>query len=291
MEEVFNAGGNFLKDLFLGVYEVASDYYKEKNKDAKYVKLIEKFEKDRKNLENKFLEFTKKRISTSTEFQNRILPRYNLEVLQTSIKSIFNEMNISNSIKQEIESNINTSEFSEKLNHFNILILGRAGIGKTTLINSILEFEGTPNELLTGEGTSKTMGEPKGYTSEKVKRLRLWDSQGIDKEKYNIPKVVEDVKKLINEASINNDPDKFIHCIWYCISGYRFEKSESESISELMNIYDDNTLPIIIVYTEAYDEETYEKVCDEVKKVLNDKIDKNKIKEINTIPIVAKKKK
>ena len=290
MEEVFNAGGNFLKDLFLGVYEVASDYYKEKNKDAKYVKLIEKFEKDRKNLENKFLEFTKKRISTSTEFQNRILPRYNLEVLQTSIKSIFNEMNISNSIKQEIESNINTSEFSEKLNHFNILILGRAGIGKTTLINSILEFEGTPNELLTGEGTSKTMGEPKGYTSEKVKGLRLWDSQGIDKEKYNIPKVVEDVKKLINEASINNDPDKFIHCIWYCISGYRFEKSESESISELMNIYDDNTLPIIIVYTEAYDEETYEKVCDEVKKVLNDKIDKNKIKEINTIPIVAKKK-
>ena len=290
MEEVFNAGGNFLKDLFLGVYEVASDYYKEKNKDAKYVKLIEKFEKDRKNLENKFLEFTKKRISTSTEFQNRILPRYNLEVLQTSIKSIFNEMNISNSIKQEIESNINTSEFSEKLNHFNILILGRAGIGKTTLINSILEFEGTPNELLTGEGTSKTMGEPKGYTSEKVKGLRLWDSQGIDKEKYNIPKVVEDVKKLINEASINNDPDKFIHCIWYCISGYRFEKSESESISELMNIYDDNTLPIIIVYTEAYDEETYEKVCDEVKKVLNDKIDKNKIKEINTIPVLAKKK-
>ena len=290
MEEVFNAGGNFLKDLFLGVYEVASDYYKEKNKDAKYVKLIEKFEKDRKNLENKFLEFTKKRISTSTEFQNRILPRYNLEVLQISIKSIFNEMNISNSIKKEIESNINTSEFSEKLNHFNILILGRAGIGKTTLINSILEFEGTPNELLTGEGTSKTMGEPKGYTSEKVKGLRLWDSQGIDKEKYNIPKVVEDVKKLINEASINNDPDKFIHCIWYCISGYRFEKSESESISELMNIYDDNTLPIIIVYTEAYDEETYEKVCDEVKKVLNDKIDKNKIKEINTIPIVAKKK-
>ena len=290
MEVFFDAGGNFFKNMFLGAISTASDYYKEKNKDAKYVKLIEKFEKDRKNLENKFLEFTKKRISTSTEFQNRILPRYNLEVLQISIKSIFNEMNISNSIKKEIESNINTSEFSEKLNHFNILILGRAGIGKTTLINSILEFEGTPNELLTGEGTSKTMGEPKGYTSEKVKGLRLWDSQGIDKEKYNIPKVVEDVKKLINEASINNDPDKFIHCIWYCISGYRFEKSESESISELMNIYDDNTLPIIIVYTEAYDEETYEKVCDEVKKVLNDKIDKNKIKEINTIPVVAKKK-
>jgi len=149
--------------------------------------------------------------------------------------------------KTELEHNLETSEFSEKLNHFNILILGRAGIGKTTLINSILEFEGTPNELLTGEGTSKTMGPPMGYVSDSVKGLRLWDSQGIDKEKYNIPKVVEDVKNLINQASINNDPDKFIHCIWYCVSGNRFEKSESESISELMGIYDDDTLPRIIV--------------------------------------------
>ena len=290
MEEIFNVGGNFIKDIFLGAISTASSYYKDKNKDSKYKKLIEKLETDRKSLEKKFLQFTEKKISTSTEFQNKILPRFNPDFLISSIKLIFKEMNISNSIKKEIETNINSNEFSEKLNHFNILILGRAGIGKTTLINSILEFDGTPNELLTGEGTSKTMGEPKGYTSEKVKGLRLWDSQGIDKEKYDIPKVVEDVKKLINEASINNDPDKFIHCIWYCVSGYRFEKSESESISELMSIYDDDTLPIIIIYTEAYDEETAENVCNEVKKVLETKIDKNKIKEINIIPIVAKKK-
>ena len=176
------------------------------------------------------------------------------------------------------------------MNHFNILILGRAGIGKTTLINSILQFEGTPNELITGEGVSKTLGEPKGYTSDKIKGLRLWDSQGIDKEKYNIPKVVEDVKKLINEASINNDPDKFIHCIWYCISGDRFENSECESISELMGIYDDETLPIIIVYTEAYSEEITEEVCEQVKIILEQKTDKKKIKEINIMPIVAKEK-
>jgi len=112
------------------------------------------------------------------------------------------------------------------------------------------------------------MGPPVGYVSDTVKGLRLWDSQGIDKEKYNIPKVVEDVKNLINQASLNNDPDKFIHCIWYCISGNRFEKSESESISELMSIYDDDTLPIIIVYTEAYSEQSTEDVCVEVKDVL-----------------------
>ena len=135
------------------------------------------------------------------------------------------------------------------------------------------------------------MGPPVGYVSDTVKGLRLWDSQGIDKEKYNIPKVVEDVKNLINQASLNNDPDKFIHCIWYCISGNRFEKSESESISELMSIYDDDTLPIIIVYTEAYSEQSTEDVCVEVKDVLGNLMaNKEKIKEINIMPVVAKDK-
>ena len=290
MEKFFDAGSSFFKDMFLGAVSTFSSYYKDKKDDLKYKNLAKKAETDAKELEKKFLTFTKEKITTSKDIQEKILPKYNLENLTQIIKSIIDESNLINLIKKEIETNIEKNEFSTKLNHFNILILGRAGIGKTTLINSILEFEGTPNELLTGEGTSKTMGEPKGYTSDKVKGLRLWDSQGVDKEKYDIPKVVEDVKKLINEASINNDPDKFIHCIWYCVSGQRFEKSESESISELMSIYDDDTLPIVIVYTEAYDEETAEKVCGEVKKVLQEKTDKNKIKEINIIPIVAKKK-
>ena len=290
MEDIFDAGSGFIGNIFSEAYMTFISYYNEKNQDSKYQKLIEKLKNGRKELENRLLAFTEKKIKTSTYIQDKILPKYNKDLLISSIKSIYNEINTENSLKKEIESYLSQNDFSEKLHHFNILILGRAGIGKTTLINSLLEFEGTPNELLTGEGTSKTMGAPKGYTSEKVKGLRLWDSQGIDKEKYSIPKVVEDVKKLINEASINNDPDKFIHCIWYCISGNRFEVSERESISELMSIYDDNTLPIIIVYTEAYSEEITEEVCNEVKKVLEEKTNKDKIKEINIVPIVAKNK-
>ena len=290
LEELLSVGGGFIKDVFIEAISTVSSYYKEKNNDKKYKKLIEKLENDRKDLEKNLLTFTEKRIKTSTYIQDEVLLRYNTDFLKSTIKSLFDRLNIADSIKEEIELNLKSNEFTKKLNHFNILILGRAGIGKTTLINSILEFEGTPNELLTGEGTSKTMGEPKGYISDKVKGIRLWDSQGIDKEKYNIPKVVESVKKLINEASLNNDPDLFIHCIWYCISGNRFEKLESESISELMSIYDDDTLPIIIVYTEAYSENSTKEVCDEVKKVLDKVVDKEKIKEINIVPVVAKDK-
>lgn len=290
MEEIFNFGANLIGDIFFEAISTVSSYYKDKKNDLKYQKLIEKLETGRKDLEKKLLSLAEKKISSNAFIQNEIISKYKTESLISTVNSIFSELNIQNKIKSEIEQIISTYEFTEKLNHFNILILGRAGIGKTTLINSILQFEGTPNELITGEGVSKTLGEPKGYTSDKIKGLRLWDSQGIDKEKYNIPKVIEDVKKLINEASINNDPDKFIHCIWYCISGDRFENSECESISELMGIYDDETLPIIIVYTEAYSEEITEEVCEQVKIILEQKTDKKKIKEINIMPIVAKEK-
>ena len=279
-----------MENLFDAAISTVSSYYKDK-KNSKYKQLIEKLEADKKELEKKFINFVEQKIITDNSFQEEVLSKYDEELLISTLKSLFQELNISNTIKTQLEKDLDSNEFSEKLNHFNILILGRAGIGKTTLINSILEFEGTPNELLTGEGTSKTMGPPVGYVSDTVKGLRLWDSQGIDKEKYNIPKVVEDVKNLINQASLNNDPDKFIHCIWYCISGNRFEKSESESISELMSIYDDDTLPIIIVYTEAYSEQSTEDVCVEVKDVLGNLMaNKEKIKEINIMPVVAKDK-
>ena len=278
-----------MKNLFEEAISAISSYYREK-KNSEYKNLAEKLEANKKELEKKFINFVDQKIITDNSFQEEVLTKYNTELLLSTIKSLFQELNIPNSINKELEHNLTTNEFSQKLNHFNILILGRAGIGKTTLINSILQFEGTDKELLTGEGTSKTIGPPIGYVSDSVKGLRLWDSQGIDKEKYNIPKVVEDVKELINQASINNDPDKFIHCIWYCISGNRFETSESESISELMSIYDDDTLPIIIVYTEAYSDKIAEDVCFEVKKVLNDIVNKEKIKEINIIPVLAKDK-
>ena len=58
-----------------------------------------------------------------------------------------------------------------------------------------------------------------------------------------------------------------------------------------MSIYDDDTLPIIIVYTEAYSEQSTEDVCVEVKDVLGNLMaNKEKIKEINIMPVVAKDK-
>ena len=280
-------GNSFVNDLLSSATKTIFSYFKDKEQDSKYLEMIKKIEDDKKAFEKELLEFAESKITKSTFVSDEILSKYNLDLLTSSTKSIFEKLKMEQAIKNIIDEKIKNYKFSENFNHFNILILGRAGIGKSTLINSILELEGE-EAAKTGIGKAITSGEPKGYISNKKKGLRLWDSQGIDKEKYHISKAVESVKNLINEASINNEPDKFIHCIWYCVTGDRFEESERESLIELMKIYDDDTLPIIIVYTEAYNEEDAEAVIGEINKVLREKINKNK--EINICQVVAKNK-
>ena len=281
------SGNSFVNELLSSASKTIFSYFKDKEEDSKYQEIIKKIEEDKKAFEKELLAFTESKISKSTFISDEILSKYNLDLLNSSAKLIFEKLKMDQLIKNAIDEKIKNYKFSENFNHFNILILGRAGIGKSTLINSILELEGE-EAAKTGIGKAVTYGEPKGYISNKKKGLRLWDSQGIDKEKYHISKAVQSVKNLINEASINNDPDKFIHCIWYCVTGDRFEESERESLIELMKIYDDDTLPIIIVYTEAYNEEDVEAVTLEINKVLREKISKNK--EINICQVVAKNK-
>ena len=288
MEIVKELGGSLLNDILVTASKTMISYFKDKKDDSKCQIIIKQLEENKKEFEKQLLSYTENKISTSSYISDNILSKYNQDLLLSTTKSIFEKQKMESTIKNKIEENINNYKFIENLHHFNILILGRAGIGKSTLVNSILELDGTPGAAKTGVGKAITQGEPIGYVSNTKKGLRLWDSQGIDKEKYHISKAVESVKKLINEASINNDPDKFIHCIWYCVTGERFEESERESLIELMKIYDDDTLPIIIVYTEAYNEEDADAVSDEIRNVLKEKI--NKDKEVNIYQVVAKNK-
>ena len=131
--------------------------------------------------------------------------------------------------------------------HFNVLLLGKTGVGKSTLINGTLDLsENEKAKTGVGEPVTKEFDE---YTSDKRKGLRLVDSRGIELEGQNIKVVFDSSKKLIEDRAREGDPDKLIHCIWYCFksSGLRFENCEKEILTLLMNQYDDNNLPIIIV--------------------------------------------
>ena len=185
--------------------------------------------------------------------------------------------------KQESEKILNN--YYKKSNHFNIITIGKTGIGKSTLINGIFEYK--ENEgAKTGNGKPITQ-EYAEYMSPKRKGLRIIDSRGIEMGKYDINAAFKDTKELIENKAREGDPDKLIHCIWYCLksSNLRFEEIEKNILILLMNQYYDNKLPIIIVITQNYDNEstvTMTKIIKDEFRFLN--------REIIIMPVIAKEK-
>lgn len=175
--------------------------------------------------------------------------------------------------------------YYKKSNYFNIMVLGKTGIGKSTLINGIFEFK--ENEgAKTGNGKPITQ-EYAEYISDKRKGLRIIDSKGIEMGDFNINEVFKSTKELIEKRAQEGDPDKLIHCIWYCFksSSLRFEDIEKNTLTLLMNQYDDNKLPIIIVITQNFDNESTVAMT----KIIKDEF-RFLEREITIIPVIAKEK-
>lgn len=170
--------------------------------------------------------------------------------------------------------------------HFNIILLGKTGVGKSTLINGTFGFSDDEGAK-TGEGKPITQNYEE-FISDQRKGLRLIDSKGIEMGEYGIDAAFNSIKELIQSKAINGDPDKFIHCIWYCFKSdnLRFEDIEKETLTLLMNQYNDNNnnyLPIIIVITQNYDDnktEIMEKIIQDEFKDLN--------RDIKIMPVIAK---
>ena len=170
----------------------------------------------------------------------------NIDYLQKEILNLIKGYNSLKKVKHHknkiIKNAIN--EFSVKTRHLNIILMGKSGTGKSSLIN-----------VLTGKKEANTGGfrpvtkEIAYYESES---LRLFDTQGTELSKdNNIDSTLRKVNDLIKVSKESQDPDWFIHCIWYCVSDTRFEEVEEKPIEALLKCYEDESMPIIIVYLRA----------------------------------------
>ena len=74
------------------------------------------------------------------------------------------------------------------------------------------------------------MEEPKYYESKKIPLLRLADTRGIEKANYQMEDLNKSIDKFIKGKLEEENPDFFVHCIWYCITGTRLEQTEIDTL-------------------------------------------------------------
>ena len=228
----------------------------------------------------------------ANDFQKNLDSNFCGEKLNEQSEKILNsELNgyIGSIMENENEENLlslrldhSLEKLSKKMSelevkHLNILLLGPSGVGKSTLINSILKLDG--NKMAQADITKPITKSFSVYESEKIPNIRLIDSRGIEKGDYNIEEFVNEVTQFIENSELSGNPDNFVHCIWYCVTGTRFEDVEEKTLSKLSSIYGDSKLPIIVVYTQAIIPNYYNSISNEINKIGKD---------LEFVPVVAK---
>ena len=149
----------------------------------------------------------------------------------------------------DVINTISKDDNKNKIDYLNILIVGRKGIGKTSLIKYILELR--EDDYIDNSNNDFII-----YKSKQTKYLRIIEVKGIGNDADSTPlKIKEKIQNYINNSNsiCNQDYNSVIHCIWYCIYGKRFENSEDTLFLELIKMFKGNIMPIILVYTKSID--------------------------------------
>lgn len=122
----------------------------------------------------------------------------------------------------------------------NILIAGKTGVGKSTLINSV--FRGNMAE--TGQGKPVTQA-TKEITKEGIP-VSIFDTRGLETKDYK--ETLAELEKFVSDRRNESDVNKQIHAAWVCITedSRRVEDAEIE----LVNMLSKN-MPVIGVITKS----------------------------------------
>ena len=152
-----------------------------------------------------------------------------VELLKDSVDASTGEITYS---EYESKKNIN----KEKVN---IIVAGKTGVGKSSLINYIFGKE----VAKVGDGQPVTQ-EIQEYDLEND-NITLFDTKGIEAKDYE--KTLDNIKKYLELRQDSPDENDEIHIAWLCISerGDRVEESDRE----LLKILSEAGIPVIGVFT------------------------------------------
>lgn len=270
----------------------------ERAKNENYQKMKSAFERSQQTIESKHFEESKKYIEKYIanvflkEFKIEKEKKIQFKISLISYMKNFTQdfMNFCNQFLNSFKSNTDKIilEFDikeiEPIEHLNMIVIGRAGVGKSSFINESLSLSEI-ERAKEGIGLSVT-DRSNVYTSDKLKMIRMWDTQGLD---YKISQkyILNEIKRLV-DYGLKRGPDHYINIILYCTSGDRFQNEDGQLIYEIMKLYPLDNLPVVITQLQSYFKKKAKKMEEIIRKILDNYLDHQIVEKIEIKSVVAR---
>lgn len=146
-----------------------------------------------------------------------------------------NDMTLDNNAWQTVNDAI------QDAGTINIIVAGKTGVGKSTLINSIFRGE------LAKTGSGKPVTQQTEEISKDGHPVCILDTKGLELKDYQ--EIIDQLAGIIDERSHHHEADKHIHVAWLCIheDGRRVEEAEIE----LCRMFAEKQIPVIVAITKS----------------------------------------
>lgn len=143
-----------------------------------------------------------------------------------------------------------------EMDPMNIMLIGKTGVGKSTLINNIFR------EKLAETGIGAPVTEHLVKITKEGVPLNLYDTKGLELSLVSQNTVQQEVQQTLTRLNEHEDIRERIHCVWFCISAgsHRLEETEKLWIQGLAG-----QVPVLVVLTQALDMKAAKELADYIK--------------------------